>query len=95
MQGRRRSYHVGVFGITIAKEFRGEGIGEELAKVTIAEAIQTIPGLTLLRLQMYSPNTVASHLYEKLGFTEYGILPGGVWYRGGYVDEVVMYKKIK
>ncbi|MDE2589561.1 MAG: GNAT family N-acetyltransferase [Patescibacteria group bacterium] len=94
MLGRRRSYHVGVFGITIAKEFRGEGIGEELSSATIDEAKQAIPGLTLLRLQMYSPNTVAHYLYEKLGFIDYGRLPGGIWYKGDYVDEVVMYKRI-
>ena len=94
MLGRRRSYHVGIYGITIAKDFRGEGIGEELSLATIEEAKQVIPGLTMLRLQMYDPNTVARHLYEKLGFIEYGKLPEGVWYRGTYVDEIVMYKKL-
>lgn len=94
MLGRRRSYHVGVFGITIAKDFRGEGIGEELSLATIEEARYAIPGLSLLRLQMYSPNEVARHLYEKLGFSEYGKLPGGVWYQGNYVDEIVMYKRL-
>jgi RimJ/RimL family protein N-acetyltransferase len=92
--GRRRSYHVGIFGITIAKDFRGEGIGEELSLTTIGEAKQVVPGLTLLRLQMYSPNTVARHLYEKLGFNQYGKLPGGVWHSGEYVDEIVMYKQL-
>lgn len=94
LQGRRRSYHVGIFGITIAREFRGEGIGEILSQTTIDEARQVIPGLSLLRLQMYSPNTVAHHLYEKLGFIDYGTLPGGVWYRGSFVDEIIMYKKL-
>lgn len=94
MLGRRRSYHVGVYGITIAKDFRGEGIGEELSVATIEEAKNMISGLTLLRLQMYGPNVVARHLYEKLGFVEYGKLPEGVWYQGEYVDEIIMYKRI-
>jgi len=93
-QGRRRSFHVGIFGITIAQEFRGEGVGEELSKATIDEAEKVIEGLRLLRLQVYSPNSVARHLYEKLGFVDYGNLPKGVWYKGEYVDEVVMYKKL-
>ncbi len=94
MQGRRRSFHVGIFGVTIAQDFRGEGVGEELSKATIDEAKKTIDGLRILRLQMYSPNTVARHLYEKLGFIQYGELPSGVWYKGEYINEVIMYKNI-
>jgi len=33
-------------------------------------------------------------LYERLGYQEYGRLPGGIMYRGEYVDRVSMYKRI-
>ncbi len=91
MTQRKRSYHIGIFGITIAKDFRGQGIGEELSKITLQEAKKNMDGLWLFVLNMYSPNTTAHHLYKKLGFVEYGRLPKGVWYKGTYVDEIKMY----
>jgi len=42
---RKRSLHVGTFGISVEKEFRGEGIGYELGKTIIEEAKKKIPGL--------------------------------------------------
>lgn len=87
---RKRSYHIGIFGITIAKDFRGIGLGEELAKQTLEEARKYMEGLKLFTLNMYSPNNIALHLYKKLGFVEYGRLPKGIWYKGTYVDEIKM-----
>jgi RimJ/RimL family protein N-acetyltransferase len=92
--GRRRSYHLGVFGISVAKEFRGEGIGYELARCTIAEAKKNITGLKIVTLSVYGPNAIAKSLYEKIGFKEFGRLPKGVWYRNDYIDEISMYLEI-
>lgn len=91
---RKRSYHVGIFGITIAKEFRGEGIGLEMATIAIKEARTRIPGLLTLILNVYSPNTPALDLYKKLGFKEAGRIPKTVWYKGEYIDEIKMYKHL-
>lgn len=91
LQSRKRSYHVGIFGVTIAKDFRGIGIGETISKCTIDEARKNINGLKMLTLNVFSPNTVAKNLYKKLGFVEYAKLPKGVWFKNDYIDEIKMY----
>lgn len=94
LRSRKRSYHVGIFGITIAQQFRGEGIGEELAKVALTESVKKIPGLKIFVLNVYSPNTIAQQLYKKLGFIECGRIPKSVWFKGEYLDTIKMYKEI-
>ncbi len=91
---RRRARHIGIFGISLAKEYRGQGIGYELATCTIQEAKFNIDNLRLITLSVYEPNVYAHRLYKKIGFKDYGRLPGGVWYRDEYVDEIEMYMKI-
>lgn len=86
--------HVGVFGITVKKEFRGEGIGKLLMDLTIKEAQKTLKDLRIITLGVFSNNPLAKAIYEKFGFKEYGCLPEGVLHQGKYVDHLYMYKKI-
>lgn len=92
--GRRRSYHVASFGITIATEFRGVGLGELLTQTIIEEAKKEIPGLRIIKLAVYAENLTAQKLYTKMGFKEFGRLKEGIWYRGRYIDEIEMYKEV-
>ncbi len=94
LTGRRRSWHIGIFGISVAKKYRGDGIGYELAKMTINEAKKNIYGLRIITLSVYGPNGVAKNLYTKLGFKEFGNLPKGIWYRDTYIDEISMYMEV-
>jgi len=87
--------HVGNFGITIDVDFRGEGIGELLMDLVIKEAVKNIDGLKIIKLGVFSNNSIAQGLYKKMGFIEYGRLPGGVKHREDFVDEILMYKEIK
>ncbi|HEX8965557.1 MAG TPA: GNAT family N-acetyltransferase, partial [Patescibacteria group bacterium] len=87
----KRSYHIGIFGITIAKDYREIGIGEVLSRTIIEESKKQIPGLKILSLNVFSPNLRAQSLYKKLGFTQYALLPKGVYYKGDYVDEIKMF----
>jgi RimJ/RimL family protein N-acetyltransferase len=91
---RSRGKHIGIFGISLAKEYRGQGIGYELATCTIQEAKFNIDNMRLITLTVYEPNVYAQRLYKKLGFKEYGKLPKGIWYRDQYVDEIEMYLEI-
>jgi len=50
-------------------------------------------GVEILYLEVYGVSP-AVRLYERLGYREYGRLPGGIKYRGEYVDRVSMYKRI-
>jgi RimJ/RimL family protein N-acetyltransferase len=87
---RKRSKHVGSFGLSIAKEFRGEGLGYELAYATIVEATKQMRDLKIVVLSCFSSNVAALALYKKLGFEETGRKPKSLHYKGEYIDEVQM-----
>ena len=88
------SSHVGIFGITVKKEFRGEGIGKILMDLTIKEAQKNLKGLQIITLGVFSNNPLAKAIYEKFDFKEYGCLPEGVLHRGKYVDHLYMFKQV-
>lgn len=91
----RTDRHVGELGISIAKQFRGEGLGLLLMQVIIEEAIKNLPDLEIITLCVFSNNLIGITLYEKLGFIKYGILPKGVKLLDGYVDLLLMYKPVQ
>jgi RimJ/RimL family protein N-acetyltransferase len=88
---RQRAMHVGTFGITLEKEFRGKGIGQTMAETVIEEAKNRLRGIEMLTLDVYSENEKAIKMYEKLGFKKAGVIPNGLKYKNRYLDEVKMY----
>ncbi|MFA5136418.1 MAG: GNAT family N-acetyltransferase [Patescibacteria group bacterium] len=86
--------HIGVFGITLAKAYRGKGIGTKLLEITLCEASKYLEGLRIIKLGVFANNTLARSLYKKYGFVEYGCLPGGIVQDGCYIDHVYMYKSL-
>jgi RimJ/RimL family protein N-acetyltransferase len=86
--------HIGSFGITITKKFRGQGIGEKLMDLVISESIKNIKDLKIIELEVFGQNKTAQNLYRKLGFIEYGKLPKSLKRRGQFDDAIYMYKKI-
>lgn len=86
--------HIGVFGITIKKEWRGKGLGRMLMEKTIEEGIRNISGLKIIELGVFANNPIAKKMYEKMGFVEYGRLPNGIKYKGEFVDHLYMYKQV-
>ena len=84
----RRSEHVGALGIAVRDGWRDDGLGSQL----VAMLLEGARGLGLLKayLRVFGSNAPAIHVYEKLGFRECGRIPGGIRYRGDYVDEVLM-----
>jgi ribosomal protein S18 acetylase RimI-like enzyme len=91
---RKKGYssHVGGVAIGISKRYRDIGIGTQLMKILISQA--KIMGLKILTLEVYSTNKRAIHVYEKMGFTETGRIPKGLYRNGKYIDEVMMTKEI-
>ncbi|MHC3449062.1 N-acetyltransferase family protein, partial [Pediococcus pentosaceus] len=59
------------FGISVLKEFSGQGIGSML----LAEIINYAKSINLeiLELEVRTDNIPAIHLYKKFGFKEYGL----------------------
>lgn len=93
--GTRTQRHIGYLGISIAKEFRGEGIGKIFMEKIINEAIDNIKDLEIISLGLFSKNTKAYNMYKSFGFTHYGTLPQGTKLETGYDDEMFMHKRIK
>lgn len=87
--------HEGIFGISVSKEYRGEGIGKKLMELVLKEAIENLPQLKIVTLGVFSNNLLAIKMYRKFGFKEFGRLPEGILHKGKYVDHIYMYKKIR
>ncbi len=91
---RMARLHVGKFGISLREQYRGQGLGELLARSTIGEAQQHIDGLQIIELFKFGANTAARHLYDKLGFQEVGRMPGGITHKNTPQDYVWMYLNV-
>ena len=87
--------HEGVFGVSIAKKYRGEGIGKKFMQFVLEEAEKNIPQLRIITLGVFGNNSRAKSIYEKFGFKEYGRLPQGSLHKEKYVDHIYMYKNVK
>jgi RimJ/RimL family protein N-acetyltransferase len=87
--------HIGNFGLIVAKKYRGEGIGKIIMNAVLEESEKNIKDLKIVILGVFANNPIAQNLYKKLGFIEYGRLPEGLKHKGNFVDEILMYKKIK
>ncbi len=93
--GKKTAKHVGTLGISVAKEFRGRGLGKLLMQTIIDEATKQITRLEIITLEVYSKNQIAIELYKEFGFIEYGNLPRGIKMENEYDNAIFMYKKIK
>ena len=95
IQKNKAMSHEGSFGVTVAKNFRGEGIGNLLMKFILEEAKQNLKGLNIITLGVFANNSVAINFYKKFGFKNYGLLPKGLLHRGKYIDHRYMHKRIR
>ncbi|MBI2009674.1 MAG: GNAT family N-acetyltransferase [Candidatus Chisholmbacteria bacterium] len=93
VKGKYRMSHVGTFGISVAKDYRDDGIGKKLAAAIIKLAINNLK-TKLFELTVHDDNPRALHLYEKLGFKKIGVLPKATQYKQDLVDLVYMYRWI-
>ncbi len=84
-----KTKHRAEFGIGIAKEFWGLGLGRALTGACIECAKEA--GYTQLELDVVSDNASAISLYKKVGFVEYGRNPKGFNSRiSGYQELIYM-----
>lgn len=86
--------HVGHLGISLAKEYRDQGLGAKLLGLTIERSKTELPSMKIIDLTIFAINDRAKHLYEKYGFKEFGRLPKGVLYKDKYVDHIYMYREM-
>lgn len=89
-----RCGHIANAAFAVAAAHRGRGLGELLARHCLALAAER--GFTLLQFNaVVATNHGAIALYEKLGFTRLGAIPGGFLLPdGSYADIYPYYIKL-
>jgi len=84
----KKTEHVKVLGMGVAKAFRGRGVGSALIDYGIRWARSR--GVEKIVLSVFSTNRKAIGLYEKFGFKHEGTRKKAFLIDGRYVDEVMM-----
>jgi len=72
-----------VFGLYVAPEHAGRGLGAALLAHVVDEA-RRLPGLEQLVLTVTDTNVTARRLYERLGFQSFGVEPRAIRTGGEY-----------
>jgi RimJ/RimL family protein N-acetyltransferase len=94
IKGRVES-HVGDFGISVACDWRGLGVGSALLQAVLNEAQTHLPTLEIVTLTVFANNETAKRMYQRFGFQEFGRLPQGIVHHGQHVDHIYMYKVMR
>lgn len=87
--GPKMAHRAHIWGMYVAPEARGQGIGERLVEAAIAFA-EGIDGILQIHLAVTSHNLAAKQLYERLGFVRYGVEPRVLIVDGVGYDEDLM-----
>ena len=90
---KKRGMHRGEVGVMIRKEYRGRGIGTAMFEEVVKKAREW--KLRLLVLSAFADNEKALGLYRKMGFRECGRIPGALFRKGKYSDEIWLWKPLK
>ena len=84
-----RTKHAGVFGVSVAKPWRGVGVGSVLIERLLAWAREH-PEIERVGLDVFATNARAHALYRRFGFEEEGRRRGAIRLGGRRVDAIQM-----
>ena len=84
VSGRERLKHRGELGISVLKEYWGNGIGTTLIREVLKFAI--FHDIEIIYLNVRSDNERAIALYKKFGFEKTGDMPGCMKIDGKLID---------
>jgi RimJ/RimL family protein N-acetyltransferase len=87
--GRRGFRNTVAMGITVAKDWRGQGVGTALLHHLIGWC-HGQPTIHRLELEVFTINTRAIQLYRRVGFVEEGIRRESYLKGGVYLDVMMM-----
>lgn len=89
-----RCRHIANASFAVRSDSRGHHIGEKLVMDCLDKAKEK--GFRLMQFNaVVDHNIHARHLYERLGFQELGIIPGGFLMKDGHYEDIhVMYKEL-
>lgn len=83
-----RCGHICNASYAVRRSARGNGVGEMLVRHCIGKAGEC--GFRILQFNaVVATNTAALKLYEKLGFTKLGIIPGGFRMADGRYEDII------
>lgn len=86
--------HVGTFGLSIDKKYRGKGLGGLLMDEVLHESMKKIKKMKCIYLEVFADNVAAIKLYEKKGFVRCGLFVNGLKRKGKLVDEIMMSREV-
>ncbi len=88
--GKRKSnHHAATLGISVAKDCRGQGVGQALMRAAVAWA-KASRVLKRIELKVFTDNPHAIHLYEKVGFVVEGQCRKTHYRDGIFHDDLIM-----
>ncbi len=82
-----------LWGMYIEPSHRGQGIGSKLVE-KIIELAKSSGAIIQVQLTVVKDNVEAIKLYEKFGFTTWGVEPRALKYMDGFSDEIHMVLKV-
>lgn len=86
---RRASRHCVSISMSVAREWRGKGIGKALMQKSIDWA-RNSSIVKRMDLIVFARNQAAIHLYESVGFVKEGILQKSIFRDEQYLDAYIM-----
>ena len=91
---RVRTRHTGEFGVSVRKDYWGQGIGSALIK-TMIDWAKSSDYCEKINLKVREDNFKAISLYMKLGFRVEGVVKKDMKINGAYVNAIFMGLDIK
>ena len=88
--GRNYSCHICNASYAVDADVRGLHIGEKLVSDCLVQA-KAYDYLVLQFNAVVATNVHARHLYERLGFTQLGTIPGGFRMKDGHYEDICPY----
>lgn len=85
--------HAGSFGLSVARDHRGRGIGSMLVG-SLIEWAPTV-GVSRIEVRAWSTNPRALALYERLGFEREGLLHDAIAVDGRMADVIVLARLVR
>ena len=85
-----RCGHIANTSYAIKSNWRGQHIGEQLVKDSLATGARL--GFRLMQFNaVVAANIHALHLYERLGFTRLGRIPQGFLMKDGHYEDIILF----
>lgn len=86
---RPRIAHTGEFGVSVLRDYWGNGIGTELIK-SLIEWCKQSGIIRKINLRVRTDNLSAIHVYKKLGFVEEGVISREFYINNRFYDTLFM-----